>query len=832
MKNRKSAKELPADRLRWKCDPKTLQFDTTNQLGVTREIIGQERAINAIRLGLEVYHEGYNIFVTGMVGTGRTTTISKLLEELEKKEERPHDVSYVNNFKNPDMPKVLLFKAGDGTRFKRDMENLVDSLRRRIPSVFESEYYVNQRKGIVEQFEEKSRGRFKDFEKRVQQEGYAIVRTQMGPFMKSDLLPVLEGNPVTFDQLEQQIDQGKMTKEKFDEVRKRQSAFEEELRAIFKEARNTERQVNDALKELNRRVATPIIEESIDDIRTRYGDGKVNGYLEEVSEAILGDLERFLEKEEQPIPVPMLKTEDRFVDFQVNVVVDNSEAKGPPIIAETSPNYRNLFGTIERVVDRMGGIRTDFTKIKAGSLLRANGGFLVLNALDVLMEAGVWQTLKRTLRNGVIDIQTYDPFYIFTTTALKPEPIECTAKVVMIGNPYLYMILYGYDEDFKKIFKVKADFDNVMPNTSKTRNQYASFICFMCREEKLLPFDRTGVAEVIEYSARIAGRQKKLTTRFHIIADVLREADYWAEKDKVKAVSGRHIEKALAEWVKRVGLTEEKMSEMIEDGTIMIDAAGREVGQVNGLSVYSTGEYSFGKPTRITAKTSMGRGGIINIEREADLSGRIHNKGVLILGGYLRAKYGQDKPLVMTASICFEQSYGEVEGDSASSAELYAVLSSLADVPIRQDTAVTGSVNQKGEIQPIGGVNQKIEGFYEVCKARGLTGKQGVMIPRLNVPDLMLKREVVEAVRRGKFHIYAVKTVDEGIEILTGVKAGKRLKRGVFDKGSINYLVDRRLRDLATSWQRFGGEEEAGKSKNQKSKGTNERQGIQSGKQE
>ncbi len=820
MKSKKPVRELPADRLRWECDPKTLQFDTTNQLGVTREIIGQERAINAIRLGLEVSHEGYNIFVTGMVGTGRTTTIGKLLEELEQKEERPQDVCYVNNFRNPDMPKVLLFKAGDGTRFKRDMENLVEVLRRRIPSVFESEYYINQRKSMVEQFEEKSRARFKDFEKRAQQEGYAVVRTQMGPFVKSDLLPVLEGNPVTIDQLEQQIEQGKMTREKLDDIRKRQGAFEEELRVIFKEARNTERQINDGLRELNRRVATPIIEELLDDIMTRYGDGKVNGYLEEVAEAALGDLERFLEKEE-PSPVP--RSEDRFVDFQVNVVVDNSEAKGPPIIAETSPNYRNLFGTIERVVDRMGGIRTDFTKIKAGSLLRANGGFLVLNALDVLMESGVWQTLKRTLRNGVVDIQTYDPFYIFATTALKPEPIECTAKVVMIGNPYLYMMLYSYDEDFKKIFKVKADFDNVMPNAAKTRTQYASFICFMCREEKLLPFDRTGVAEVIEYSARIAGRQKKLTTRFHIVADVLREADYWARKDKVKAVSGRHVEKALAEWVKRVGLTEEKISEMIEDGTVMIDTAGREVGQVNGLSVYSTGEYSFGKPTRITAKTSIGRGGIINIEREADLSGRIHNKGVLILSGYLRAKYGQEKPLVMTASICFEQSYGEVEGDSASSTELYAILSSLADVPIRQDIAVTGSVNQKGEVQPIGGVNQKIEGFFDVCKTRKLTGKQGVMIPYLNVPDLMLKREVVEAVRRHKFCVYAVKTIDEGIEILTGIKAGKKLKTGLFEKGSINYSVDRRLRDLAMNWQKFGGEDEGGKSKDRSPKGGNQK---------
>ncbi|MEO0225918.1 MAG: Lon protease family protein, partial [candidate division WOR-3 bacterium] len=523
---------------------------------------------------------------------------------------------------------------------------------------------------------------------------------------------------------------------------------------------------------------------------------------------VIGNLERFIEKEEPPAPFPIPKVEDKFVDFQVNVLVDNSETKGPPIITETSPNYRNLFGTIERVVDRMGGIRTDFTKIKAGSLLRANNGFLILNALDVLMEPGLWQALKRTLRNGVIDIQTYDPFYIFGTTALKPEPIPCTAKVVMIGNAYLYSILYHYDEDFKKIFKVKADFDNVMPNTPKTRNQYGDFICFICKEECLLHFDRTAVAEVIEYGARIAGRKNKLTTRFHIIADILREASYWAKKDNARFVSSKYVEKAIEEWVERVSLVEDKISEMIKEGTIMIDTRGREIGQVNGLSVYTTGEYSFGKPTRITAKTSMGRAGIINIEREADLSGPIHNKGVLILSGYLRWKYGQNKPLVMTASLCFEQSYGEVEGDSASSTEVYAILSSLANVPLRQDIAVTGSVNQKGEIQPIGGVNQKIEGFFDVCKAAGLTGKQGVMIPYLNIPDLMLKKDVVDAVRQGKFHIYPVKTIDEGIEILTGMKAGKRLKNGQFEKDSINYLVDKRLRELAENWQKFSGEEE------------------------
>lgn len=711
-------KELPPAKLRWHCDPQQLKFDTTSEMDISNEIIGQTRAINAIKLGLEVEHEGYNIFVTGVVGTGRTTAIERLLADLEAKEEKPLDICYVNNFRNPDMPKALFFKAGDGVKFKRDMANLVNALKKRIPGVFESDYYINQRKAIIEQFEEKSKANFKEFEKQVQQEGFSIVRVQMGPYVKSDILPVFDGNAVNLDQLEQLIDQGKIVRDKFEAIKKRQGELEEKLRAIFKEARVIEKQINEALSNLNNRFITPITRDLIDDIKVKYVDHKVSQYLDEVSEAILGDLERFLEKEEQPMPIPLPKTEDKFSDFEVNVVVDNSETKGPPIIVETSPNYRNLFGTIERSVDRFGGIRTDFTRIKVGSMLRANGGFLVLNVLDVVSEPAVWQTLKRTLRNGVVDIQTYDPFYIFATTALKPEPIECTAKVVMIGNPHLYTLLYNYDEDFKKIFKVKADFDTVMPNTTKTRNQYGSFICSICKEENLLPFDKSAVGQIIEYSARIAGRQDKLTTRFNIIADVLREANYWAKKGNGRTVTEQDVDRAIAEWIERVSLTEDKISEMIEDGTIMIDCTGREVGQVNGLSVYDMGEYSFGKPTRITAKTAMGLAGVVNIEREADLSGRIHNKGVLILSGYLRWKYGQDRPLVMTASLCFEQSYGEVEGDSASSTEIYALISSLANVPLRQDIAVTGSVNQKGEIQPIGGANQKIEGFYGVCKAR------------------------------------------------------------------------------------------------------------------
>jgi ATP-dependent Lon protease len=510
---------------------------------------------------------------------------------------------------------------------------------------------------------------------------------------------------------------------------------------------------------------------------------------------------------------------DSFSEYQVNVLVDNSETKGAPIIVETTPNYRNLFGTIERVVERSGIWKTDFLHIKAGSFLRANGGYLIFNALDALMEPWVWPALKRTLKNQVIEIQTYDPFYFFSTSALKPEPVDCNTKVILIGDAQIYYLLFGLDDDFKKIFKIKADFDSVMNKDNDKIQQYASFVRKICDEDKLRPFDRMGIAAVVEHGVRITGRQKKLSTRFHLIADLLREANYWAEKDGNDVVTEKHVDQAIDRKNYRVNLIEEKIQEMIDDGTILIDSDGKVVGQVNGLSVYNLGDYMFGKPSRITAKTSLGKAGIINIEREAEMSGPIHNKGVYILTGYLRGKYAQDKPITMSASLCFEQSYSGIEGDSASSTEIYALLSSISGLPLRQDIAVTGSVNQKGEVQPIGGVNEKIEGFFEVCKAKGLTGRQGVMIPHLNIDDLMLRKDVVEAVKGKEFHIYPVKTIDQGIEILTGVEAGDKSENGRFKEGTVNDLVDKKLRELGSKIKEFEGGGEEAKEEKKKRKG-------------
>jgi ATP-dependent Lon protease len=594
------------------------------------------------------------------------------------------------------------------------------------------------------------------------------------------------------------------------------------LEDIFKETRKAEKEIKEELTSLDNEVISPAVKDSISDIKEKFGNEKVHQYLGEVQEDILTNLGRFREKEETPSPIPGLvlpQTIDSFSEYQVNVLVDNSETKGAPVIVETTPNYRNLFGTIERVVERTGIWKTDFLHIKAGSFLRANGGYLIFNALDALTEAWVWAALKRTLKNQVIEIQTFDPLYFFSTSALKPEPIDCNTKVIMIGDAQIYYLLYSLDDDFKKIFKIKADFDSVMNKDSDKIQQYASFIRKICDEDKLRPFDRTAVAAVVEYGVRITGRQKKISTRFHLIADLLREANYWAEKEGSDVATGKHVDKAIEKKNYRVNLIEEKIQEMIDDGTILIDSDGMVVGQVNGLSVYNLGDYMFGKPSRITAKTSLGKAGIINIEREAEMSGPIHNKGVYILAGYLRGQYAQDKPITMSASLCFEQSYSGVEGDSASSTEVYALLSSISGLPLRQDIAVTGSVNQKGEIQPIGGVNEKIEGFFDVCRAKGITGKQGVMIPHLNIDDLMLRKDVVEAVRERRFHVYPVKTIDQGIEILTGLEAGERLEDGRFKEGTVNDRVDRKLRELGKRIKEFEGGEEGTKEEKKKKKG-------------
>ncbi len=805
--------EVPIEKLRWRCPLDSLPFNNTEEINPCTDIIGQERALRAIRLGLEMDSLGYNVFVVGLVGTGRTTTIKCLLEEIDKSGRIPDDICYVNNFKDPDQPRCICLPAGQGKLFKKEMEIFIESLKKNIPLIFEGEEYQRQKRELVEKHREREKGIVKEFENRAKKEGFTVAQVQVGPFTRPDVVPLVAGNAVPLEQLENLVDQGQFPKESFELLKGKYNQLSAELEQVLKETRKLEKVIQEELAALDKLAISHLVRGAIEDIKEKYPQPKIKNYLDEVQEAVLENPARFLPKPEAPqIPISGLVAPpavDTFTEFQVNVLVDNAETKGAPVIIETSPTYRNLFGTIERNIDRLGGMwRTDFTKIKSGSFLRANGGYLVLNALDVFLEPGVWVALKRTLRNRTLEMQSFDPFYLFASSALKPEPIEVKVKVVMIGDAYLYYTLYAMDEDFKKIFKIKADFDTVMDKKEEALLQYATFIRKIGQDEKLLPFDRSGVGAVIEYGVRLAGRQNKLSTEFHRITDILREASYWAKKEGSSVVTAKHVDQAIAEKVYRLRMIEDKIQEMINEGLILIDAEGAKVGQVNGLSVYETGEYSFGKPSRITAKTAMGKAGIINIEREADLSGRTHNKGVLILAGYLRGKYAQDKPLTLTASLAFEQSYSGVDGDSASSSEVYAILSSLANVSLRQDIAVTGSINQHGEIQPIGGVNQKIEGFFDVCRSRGLTGTQGVIIPHQNVEDLMLRKDVVKAVAAGQFHIYPIKTIDEGMEILTGLPAGERRTNGSYPEGTVNYLVDKKLKELALKIKEFETESE------------------------
>lgn len=801
-----SSYEVSVQNLRWRCTPDHLGIRSMDDVKPLKQIIGQDRALRALRVGLEMTHYGYNIFVTGLPGTGRTTTIKRMLHDFQDRTIPLTDKCYVHNFRDPDAPLMISLPAGQGSSFKKDLGIFLNEVQKGVPAVFESRRYIEQRKSMLEHFQDRQRSVLKDFEKRVKEKGFEVVQIQGGAGTRPEIAPVLEGNPVSVEQLHAKSDAGELTVDDLNKILAQQTELEGQMDIVMREMRNIERKAKKSLDDLGNKIVVPIVEELLEDLESKYASPRMHEYLVEVKKSILENLSRFHQKDEpQPtvMGLPLQREEDEFVEYQVNVIVDNSGVQGVPIVIETNPRYKNLFGTIERTMDRNGLWRTDFVHIKAGSIVKADNGYLVINALDALGEPGVWTTLKRILRNRQIEIQPLESGLLGASSALKPEPIDLNVKVIMIGDSSIYQLLYGLDEDFKKIFKIRADFDVEMPNEDKSIGSYVSFIKTLCDMEKLTPFDLSGVTEVVEYGVRLSGRQNKLSTRFSILADVLREASYWASHDHAKMVTGAHVRRAIDERIERVKMVEEKVQEMIDEGSLMIDTQGSVVGQVNGLSVYQLGEHEFGRPSRITAKTAMGRAGIINIDREAAMSGPTHNKGVLILSGYLRSTYAQHKPLVLSASLTFEQSYGGVDGDSASSTEVYALLSSLADIPLRQDIAVTGSVNQHGEIQPIGGVNLKIEGFYDVCRARGLTGTQGVLIPLQNVKDLMLRHDVVDAVTKKQFHIYAIRTIDEGIEILTGKPAGRPLPGGKFTPRSVHALADAKLTGYALAHKKF-----------------------------
>ncbi|MBK8231680.1 MAG: AAA family ATPase [Candidatus Eisenbacteria bacterium] len=798
---------LTPDQLRWTCDPGQFGFESAEELPIAPGIIGQERAMEAIRLGVRIRSKGHNIFVSGPAGSGRATTVRHLLEQIDSGRGAPPDLVYVHNFREPDHPAALLLPAGRGRELERELREFVLALRRAIPQMYESDDWKRRRKELIELHGNQEKEQVRTLETRVREAQFALVQVQMGPFSRPEVAPLVEGEPRPLDQLESLAAQGKFPVEELARLRQLYDELRTLLEETFKQGRDVHRRLKEALARLEQDYGRPIVVEALEDIKESFCDARLSLHLDQVRDQILSNLRLFIDKEpeegEEPPRVP-LEDDERYRPFLVNVVVDNTGITRPPVVVETAPNYRNLFGTIEKVVDRTGHWRTDFMHIRPGSVLRANGGFLIIDLMDAAAEPGVWAALKRTLRHQQIDIQSFDPTYLLSTSALKPEPVRIDIRVIALGDAYMYHYLWSVDPDFRKIFKVKAEFDTVMPRDAASIIRYASFIRNVCAEEGLVHPDRSGVAALIEHGVRLAGQGGKLSTRFSELADLLREASYWAELEGATVATRVIVERALRERERRHRVPEEKMQELIEDGTIRIETVGGVIGQVNGLSVFDLGDHRFGKPTRITAQCSLGQGGLLSIEREAELSGRSFNKAMLIIEGFFRARFGQDYPMSLTASIAFEQSYGEVDGDSASVAEIVALVSALAELPVRQELAVTGSADQVGHTQPIGGVNEKVEGFFEVCRARGLTGTQGVVLPRENVQDLQLHSDVVEAVRAGQFHVYAASSVEEAIELLLGVKIGQRAEDGLYEENSVFGRVQDRVHYYAERMREFG----------------------------
>ncbi len=797
---------LAPEKLRWQCDPARIPWQTTAEAEPVEAEIGQERAIRALRMGVELSAHGYNIFVCGLSGASRGGMIVRMIEEMNVRTEPAPDRCYVNNFKSPDRPRLLTLARGQATAFRKEVESGIEFLRRRIPQVFEGDPFQRQKARIVERYTQREKELMDDFTRRIARDQFALGRMQVGAVALPEIFPVLEGQMVPIEEVPKLVQDGKIEAAAAEAIERKYDQFRQEFTVVYRKTLSLSRELASEMSYLEQEAASVLVDGVIEELKEKYPDPQVGEYLEEVRHHILDNLEPFKEREGEDEQAPSdgaggMRMErgdrDPFRVYGVNVMLAHGEHETCPVIFETVPTYANLFGTVHRSYDARGGWSSDFMDLRGGSLLRADGGYLLMYALDTLTEPGVWRTLKRTLNHGKLEIQPVDVFFPFGSAALKPEPINVNVKIILIGDRQMYELLYEYEDDFKKIFKVRVEFDEETPWGDGVVRNYGGRLRKLSEDENLFAFDRTAMAALMEHGVRLAGRRGKVTTRFTDLADLAREAAYVARHEDHGPVTAAHVRKALEAKVERHNLTETKIREMIEEGLLLIDTSGERVGQVNGLSVLEIGGYAFGKPARITAAVALGKTGIINIEREANLSGRLHDKGVQIIAGYLRRIFSQDKPLSLAASICFEQSYAGVDGDSASSTEIHALLSALSGLPIRQEIAVTGSVNQQGDIQPIGGVNQKIEGFYDVCRIKGLTGRQGVLIPIENVDDLMLHDSVIDAVAQGKFHIYPVATVEEGIEVLTGVRAGSRDAAGKFEEGTVFARVDQRLREMA-----------------------------------
>ncbi|MCB9004827.1 MAG: AAA family ATPase [Ardenticatenaceae bacterium] len=786
---------LPPEKLRFTCDPQTFAFETTADLPATTAIIGQPRGLRAIEFGISIQSEGYNIFIMGPVGTGRTTAIERFLQERTRTHPVPKDWVYVNNFRTPHQPRAIDLPAGEGTVLQARMSRLIATLSHDLPQAFDTEVYEQAVAGVRQEFEAQQNEMLRALQETAVAQGFDLVNTPSGLVVA----PVRDGEPLppqAIQQLEANERQSLM---------QQQEVLSDKLDDVLAQIRQLEMAARRRVAEIDRDVTESTIQHPFAHMREQYQEQEeVLLYLEEVRQDVLNQIDDFAPPEDDG---------ERDIDlrrYEVNVLVDNSKEEGMPVIVEQNPTYYNLFGRIEYEMVS-GVVQTDFTNIKCGSIHRANGGYLIMDAADLLQDGGeAWEALKRTLKAHEARIQlaaTMDASQVLAKS-LSPEPIPLNVKIVLVGNPAIYYMLYEQDEDFRTLFKVRADFDVIMPYTPENVQAYATFVATRCQEEGLLPFGRTAVAKVVEFGTRLAEHQQKLTTRFGAVADLLREASFWAGYHGRSTVEAADVQTALTEREHRANRMEEEAREDMLEGLIFIATEGDVIGQVNGLSVLDTGEHAFGQPGRITARTYMGESGVVHIERETDMSGPIHQKGVYTLIGYLGGTYAQHQPLTLAASLTFEQTYSGVDGDSASSTELYALLSSLSDLPVHQGRAVTGSVNQRGEIQPIGGVNEKIEGFFRLCEARGLTGEQGVLIPASNAVHLMLHEDVVTAVAANQFHIWPVRTIDEGIELLTGTPAGQPHADGTYPKGTVHEVVHRRLLALAQELKSFGDDEE------------------------
>ena len=800
-----TAQRLSPEQLCYRCDPAHFPFATTDDLEDLDEILGQTRAVEAIRFGIGMKRQGYNLYALGPSGTGKRTTIRQFLDQQASSEPVPSDWCYVNNFKTPHIPRVLELPPGRGIVLGDDMADLIEELRTAIPATFESEDYRTRKQEAEEEFKELHEKAFGELQKAAMERSIGLMRTPSG----LALVPLHE-NEEGEKEVVSPDEFAKLPEEERDKRTGDIAELQDQLKKTMNQARDWEREARERIKAIDREVAMFAVGDRLQALIDKFEDlPLVVEYLNEVREDVIDNVDEFRSSEKAPqqlmgIPMPRMFTESPvFRRYQVNVLIDHSEAAGAPVIYEDHPTYMNLIGRIEHLA-QMGALFADFSLIKPGALHRANGGYLIVDVRELLLQPYAWQGLKRALRSREIRIESLGQVLsLVSTVSLEPQPIPLDVKIVLIGDRRLYYLLHVYDPDFPELFKVEADFDQSVDRRTADHVQYARLIATMVRRDELKPFDAGAVARVVERSARLSGDAQKLSLHLLGVSDLLREADYWAAENGNGAVTADDVQRAIDAQTHRADRIRERMQERIQRGIALIDVTGAKAGQINALSVISLGNLAFGTPHRVTARTRLGKGDVIDIEREVDLGGPIHSKGVLILSSFLGARYAGDRPLSLSASLVFEQSYGQIEGDSASMAELCALLSALSQVPIKQSLAITGSVNQYGQAQPIGGVNEKIEGFFDVCAASGLAGDQGVIIPASNVQHLMLRHDVVRAVEEGKFSISAYASVDAAIELLTGEPAGEQDDEGAFPEGSVNQRVAARLIELAEVQRRF-----------------------------